>query len=301
MNTTVKKIIKGTLAIFAIKLVIVGGLFVFQSCQSESVNSTNEVVKANFMDALIVSNQNLNNVAISYPENTKNDNILARDMQGATETVCLMEYESNSDTIVDIEDNINTVSEIILAKTNYNLITQFDLIDETENESNETESDSDTNFIPEDCVAIIEIPIQPVVDALEPTIQYAKDYLYSNGFNDSDIEEVLDSNNEGYLVGLVSLMISTDTAEDYTYFDNNSFNFVLGAQTLHAQNWSKIGGCAKKAFGLDLIDDFRNWKSLKKKARKKLVKKALATMGAKYVGGWFGAAVIATEFALCMA
>nr|WP_321232588.1 hypothetical protein [uncultured Psychroserpens sp.] len=302
MNTTLKKIIKGTLAIFVIKLVIVGGLFVFQSCQSENVNNENtEEAKTGFLSSLKLSNLNLNTLPITNSKNTKNEGFMARDMQGTTETVCLQLFDGSEETITDeILENINTIGQLIDTKTNYNLMTQFDN-DDNINNSDSSENNEDTaDYDIEDCIALIEIPLQPVVDALEPLVLDAKDYFYSQGFNDNDLNEILEGNDETYLVSLAVATMAGEN-QDYVFNKNNNVNFLLGIESANATTsmlMNPIAACALQAIGADVIVNLAIYgtKALKKHALKKAIRK----IAAKFLGP-IGVAIAVVEFGICMA
>jgi hypothetical protein len=135
--------------------------------------------------------------------------------------------------------------------------------------------------------------------ALSPAINSAKNYLYSSGFNDSDIVEILNGEDDSTLVPLVQLMICSETSP-VAYNSNDFVNLMFGVQTVNAQNWSKIGKCAKQAFGLDDLREFRDWKNMKKGAQKKLLRRVAGKMVARYASAWLGVGLIIGEFALCM-
>jgi len=140
---------------------------------------------------------------------------------------------------------------------------------------------------------------QKVKSSLQPAIQSAKNYLSNYGFTDNDIAEILNGNEESYLIPIVQLAINSESG-GITLNSNDFINIMLGVQTANAQNWGKIGKCASKAFGIDDIKEFSNWKKLKKKARKSLVRKAAGKLASRYVSGWIGVAIIVGEFAMCM-
>ena len=135
--------------------------------------------------------------------------------------------------------------------------------------------------------------------ALSPAINSAKNYLYSSGFNDSDIVEILNGEDDSALVPLVQLMINSET-NPVAYNSSDFVNLMFGVQTVNAQNWSKISKCAKKAFGLDDLSEFRDWKNMKKGAQKKLLRRVAGKMVARYASAWIGVGLIVGEFALCM-
>jgi hypothetical protein len=78
-NDITKKVAKGMIAIFAIKLILIGGLFIFQSCQLEATSSDDNLVsKNNFLKSLGETENNLN--LISLKKSEKGNNFLSRNM-----------------------------------------------------------------------------------------------------------------------------------------------------------------------------------------------------------------------------
>jgi hypothetical protein len=57
----------------------------------------------------------------------------------------------------------------------------------------------------ENCLTTIEIPIEPILEALEPVTNAAVEYFYNNGFTESDVIEMLDGEDPSTLIPLVML------------------------------------------------------------------------------------------------
>jgi hypothetical protein len=143
---------------------------------------------------------------------------------------------SDEEIINDMIDNINNLNDLIQTKTNHNLLTQYDF-SET-NDDNDTSDDSAENSVdynPEDCLALIEIPLQPVSDALDPTVQNARNYLiqeyqYTNQEIDALIS--LENGQEEDLILLVMAMINAENIST-----DSAFNYMsLFGTTAHAQS-----------------------------------------------------------------
>lgn len=305
MNNTFKKIIKGTIAIFAIKLVLVGGLFIFQSCQTDSlVNEDNEEAKSIFLASLKMSSEKLSTITVKNPKKSNSDdsNIMARDMQGATETVCLMFHDGTTTTTDEIIEDINTLTELIQTKTNHNLVTQFDLNWDSDTDGTDdstTDSTNEPDFNPEDCVALIEIPLQPTSDALNPAIQEAKNYLISSyGFSNQEINEMI-ADEIGQEEDLVLLVMAMANAENSN--NGTAFNYMsLFGESAYAQDWEQIGNCAMVAIGADVLYSLATADpAMGSKWKKKAIKKAFGVV-AKRMLGPIGVAIAVVSFALCM-
>lgn len=309
MNNTIKKIIKGTIAIFAIKLVIVSGLLIFQSCQSETIDSPiQEKAKSNFLLSINESKSDLNTIKISTSKNNTGTDIITRDMNGEKDLICLMAFngaETTNEAVAEIVDNISTLTELMSTKDSYNLATQFDLTwtgdEEGSNEGsseNENIDMAETEFDSEDCIALIEIPLQPVVDAIEPTIEDAKNYLISKGFTNSDIQNLFTADEDGPAIEEYNLVptIMMLIAEEQNTNATTSVNFAsVFGNSMYA---SEIGECAGDALGISAIAAVIN-EGLHTSAGKKLLKKAIRKVASRPLG-WIGAAIFVYEFGDCM-
>lgn len=313
MNTTIKKIIKGTLAIFVIKLVIVSGFFVFQSCQSEEFEyRRQEESKSNFLNSLKKSNLSLSELEIRTAQKNELAGLIARDMDGATETVCLMEFngaETSAEVISEILENVSTLGTLIQTKSDHDLITQYELVstEETEyneeNESTEEENEtSEPDYNPEDCIALIEIPLQPVVDALDPAVSSAKEFFYSKGFSESEILEMIAEHDgqEEDLIATAMLIASDEEGSGGSYANNISTLFFNSA---HAQEltWGEVGSCAAAAIGADIAYALATEGGGKSdKWKKRAIRKLFGKVASRLLGP-VGVAIAVVSFGTCIA
>ncbi len=296
INETTMKVAKGMFAIFAIKLIFIGGFFIFQSCQTDSIdNQVQEKAKTSFLTSLTQSKENFNSILVknSKIKGYNSSSVLARDLQGETVSYCLMEFDDSITTTEEVIGSIENLSDLIQTKTQYNLGLIKGFTD-TSTDDNTSESNSDTtnNYFTEDCLSIFELPIQPIVDALEPSIVEAKNYLYSLGLTDAEIAIELGGAEEANLVPVVMALIAAETES------SNSVTFNYGAffgYSLHALNGEPDWyDCMLRAVGIDALIELINGnvtKQIAKKAIRKVVSRTL---------GWIGAAIAAYEFGSCM-
>lgn len=296
MNNTFKKIIKGTIAIFAIKLIVITGVFTFQSCDTNDDNSVLvEVAKDNFLNSLKISQEKIKSVPVINSKSLigpKGDNYIssARDMQGATETLCLMSLEEFTD---DIVDDINNLSDLIETKTNHNLLVAF-------NGTSDTSTNS--NYNPDDCLGVFTLPQQPVSDALDPVVQNSINYLHAIGFTDQEINLMLSENN-GQLEDLIPTIMLVEayvdgSSENSTTFVNHFF-YTMNAQE-QTGFWQQAGNCAMTALGIDLVTSLASMQGSKNDAwKKKAVKKLIGKVASRMMGP-IGVAIAIVSFGICM-
>ena len=226
INSSAIKLAKGMVGIFAIKLLLFGGVFLIQSCKTDKIEDT-QIIEQEFA---LLKFESI--VRSSIPR-----------IQSAVEKQ--QSFTTNSMTTLSIEMQ----------------------------QQNEDE----------------------IVESLKPLVEGAKELLTAFDFAESDLSEEFEDLEDPRiaLIGLAVLAAQDESS------NQTAMNFAsMFGQTVYAKS---IGGCLKSALGIDLIDDFKGWNGLGKKAKKKLIRKALVKAGSRYFSGWFGAAIIVAELSLCLA
>lgn len=278
-------------------------MFIFQSCQSDSDELISQKESnSSFLASLKQSQNDINSITFNN-KGQKGAGNMSREIQQATETICLQfsdEFlnENGELDVQEIVDQVETVTELIQIKQQYGLQIIEQYIDNDVG-NDEEETGGETTEPEQECLATFEIPIQPVVDALEPTIEEAKNYLNSKGYDNSDIAEIMDGDeDESSLIPLVIGMIEVENEQNYA--TSIDFNLLFG-NSMYAQSWGDIVGCAIAATGLDVFDDLRGLSEAGgKSARKKILKKAFKKIATKFMGP-IGVAITVAEFAVCVA
>ena len=141
--------------------------------------------------------------------------------------------------------------------------------------------------------------------SLDPLVQESKQYLYSKGFTEKEIQDLLVEcgADETDLVRIVLAISSEEnSANELAVRQTRSFNtFSLLATPAYAQNWGKITRCTLQTLGVnELAYAFASLKKFTKSAIISAVKATFKTT-AKRLLGPIGAIVAITEFGLCMA
>ncbi|MFT4781516.1 MAG: hypothetical protein ACJAZK_002018 [Psychroserpens sp.] len=200
---------KGMIAIFAIKIALISGLFIFQSCQIDDIESNQSyIAKNNFKKSLEENISNLYKIKTlksTKPGESNSYALYNREYESETQTVCFKDYnQSSASAIENIVNDIEDIGDLIEAKNNHQLIIDNFNDDQTNNDGNES-SDTTNNNEMENCLTTIEIPIEPILEALEPVTNAAVEYFYNNGFTESDVIEMLDGEDPSTLIPLVML------------------------------------------------------------------------------------------------
>lgn len=176
---------KGMIAIFAIKIALISGLFIFQSCQIDDIESNQSyIAKNNFKKSLEENISNLYKIKTlksTKPGESNSYALYNREYESETQTVCFKDYnQSSASAIENIVNDIEDIGDLIEAKNNHQLIIDNFNDDQTNNDGNES-SDTTNNNEMENCLTTIEIPIEPILEALEPVTNAAVEYFIIMG------------------------------------------------------------------------------------------------------------------------
>jgi hypothetical protein len=241
INNTTMKVAKGMIAIFAIKLILFSAFLTFNACSTEeSENSTNDNVA--FKNALQNSYLSTNNIHVS--NHSISSFSRSSELNEDFTTIYLLNNSGNSFDNTDFLNSINNIHDLSEATNQYEL-TVTEAIEVNENP-----------------IGTLNVPNQPAIDALQISIQEAKNVLYSKGYSDQDINEMLleEGASEEHLVPVVMTLTSLDEQDDATLAFHNSLNLFFNAayaqentEDQHAVDWGKVGKCALAAIGADFV------------------------------------------------
>lgn len=289
MKYNLNKLTKGIIAIFAIKLLLFSGAFIFQSCQeSELFENEEEVMaKMNFKDSAIKSLDYLNNLGIDDKGKILfSENNLISKADGEFAEIKLYAEEG-----VTISDDLNLDTSLLLGD-----LVNIENIELGVKYIDGSESDNISGS--QELIATYEISVQEAKNALQPTLNEAKNYLYAKGLTDSDIQYLLTADADGPAMSESDLIpaVMQLIAEEQNSSLAASFDFAsMFGTKAHA---SQIGECAGDALGISAFAgvlsagvNSDNGRRLLKKAIRKVASRAL---------GWVGAAIFVYEFGDCM-
>lgn len=281
MYSLISKIVRGSFAIMAIKIFVIVFAFLFQGCQTGFDVEKNRLDFDEYKSSFLKTSSLLNSIKIDVSTSSKSkikDNFSSSIYQEYdTETYYLV---GQSDQLNHWDDEIlhdvESIYDIFGLKNNYNLELLY-------------------NVGSENILAAYELPVQPIMDALQPAVFASKQYFYDLGFSESDIIEMLDGEDEATLIPIVMEV----TLNESNYDDFLSFNSLFGSQAFAR---GKVGDCFMEATGISAgvtLVAALTAATIDKTLVKKLVKDAAKKIGGRAIGG-IGLAFIVAEFTLCM-
>lgn len=144
----------------------------------------------------------------------------------------------------------------------------------------------------------VELSNEKALELAGPMIKECKQYLYGKGFSESEIQSMLSENDkvEADIIPFVLFLVEQEEHENQVIQENGFvFNPVTGlivegdGSSIDPKfNWAKVGYCALKTIGLDIIQEIRNsgvktlTKAVLKKAFKTVAKRLMGPVGAIY-------------------
>ena len=275
-----KKFTKGMLVLLTLNTLVVVCVFIFDSCKKAAYDYR-PAKKANekFMAALNKNKKAIGDVSFAShgSEITSTANTANQTSEPQTEPIYL-----NFPTEVDFEtytmfQNTNSIQEL------------SDLI-QTANATVQYEATStNSNFQ-------INVPVETVANSLNPLIQESKQYLYSMGFTEQDIQQMIAEEN-AIEADLIPLVMSMTLLEDNLQVARNYLGLFPINAAYANMSWSEVGRCAIHALGFDAI--FSLTSSGAKVWSMATIKTVFKTV-AKRMLGPIGVAIAVVDFGLCL-
>jgi hypothetical protein len=278
----VKKFSKGMLALFTVNLLIVGCIFIFDSCKkSEYMNSFDSKAKTKFLAALEANKKTI--ASVSFANQINSQTALRSSVAGTSqrstnyETIYL-DFPSGTDNETrNLIFNTSSVQELSNLIDYSNAVVQYD--------------PTSTNFNYQ-----LQVPFENVVSSLNPLVGEAKQYLYAKGFTDHDIQDMLIQEG-GKEEDLIPFVMALTQAENSQPVARNYTNFFITSAhaKLDANDYIR---CAAIAIGADVL-----WALGGSSASAWTVpamKKAFGAV-AKRMLGPIGVAIAVVSFGVCIA
>ena len=270
------KFSKGILALVAINILIVISVFIFNSCKkTEFENSDNGKANLKFRESLTSNKQFI--ASISF-ENEK-INLSSEQLRISSPYIESKKvYIAFSDEVTpEIESAFNNTKSI---QDLANLIEYTDAIIQDEPNGNSI------NYP-------IVVPIEKVADSLNPLVIESKEYLYSKGFSENAIQQMLTENN-GTELDLIPFVIAlTEIEKNQSTFATNNLNLFIGST--YAMN--EYVKCAMVAIGADVLwalggSQASAWSMT-------MMTKAFGAVAKRFLGP-IGVAIAVVSFGLCI-
>lgn len=277
INNTTMKVAKGMIAIFAIKLLLFIAVFTFNACSPDKVEVSDNNLE--FKNAIEDTFFKISNINLKSKDNT-----MARssNLSEEYETIYLISNENQVFENTDFLNSINNLHDIVEVSNQYDF-TSTEAIEVNDNP-----------------IATFSVNEQSVIDALQPSIQEAKNYFRSKGLNDNDIHEMLDGEEEYTLIPIV--MEATKT-ENVNLTSKNDLSILFGQSAYAASYMGNVRDCFLEttgiAAGIALVGALTA-EVIDKGLVKKLIKTAVKKIGGRALGG-IGLALMVIDFSYCMA
>lgn len=270
------KIVKGSVLLITIKCLFIFTVIIIQACSNFS-----DEVSPKIKESFNLSKLEIGKTKISLKEKTSNT-INKRSIDDNSQDIYLVSLDGDA-TLSDADfENISnsaydfySLNQVLL---DYNLSPSLEPIN--------GESDP---------VLVVNVDEQELLDALNPAIQEAKNYLRDKGFTDNDIIDMINEENlqETDLIVLVSVLSSYENSD----FTSYSLQGMFVTPTFALDGYDVLM-CGISAFGVDVIwalgtQDATKWTV-------KAIKKAGAAVGKRMLGP-IGVAITLVSFGTCIA
>lgn len=271
-----KKFTKGMLALLTLNLLIVLCVFIFESCKKSNYESSQSgQAKDKFLSAL-----NHNKKLIGATAFKSSSTTITRSVAPANEQPTV--YES---VYVDFPTEVSTEANAMYQNTNSiqalsDLINLFDA--DLEYEPSETNSTYQ-----------IDIPVEPVINSLNPLIAEAKQYLYAKGFSDSEIQNMIvtEGGTEQDLIPFVMSLSQIENSQQVAYNYPNLFVNSANAMNTYVK-------CAMVAIGADALWALGG--SAAASWSKAAMARAFGAVAKRFLGP-IGVAIAVVSFGVCLA
>lgn len=284
-NEITSRVAKGMIAIFSIKLLLFSGIFIFQSCTTENdASDVENQVRQDFLGSMNQISNTLNNLAFT--------------------TSAIQNKSLRTDGMISSNDFrlINNTPNENLNLSNFNEVAERvnsgDVILSNEQECFERNG--------EIVCLTVQIDEEEVLSSIEPAIQEAKNVLYTKGYTDQDINEMLSEEGaqEEDLVPVVMSLLALDEQEN-NLASNNLVSYKFFFNSAHAYqggiDWGEVGNCAAAALGINAITSFASLQgSGSDRWKRKAITKLIGKVASRFLGP-VGVAITIGSFALCMA
>lgn len=275
----VKKFSKGMFALLTLNLLVVLCVFLFDSCKKAAYerSDTNQA-NTKFMAALEANKKSIASISFISRSKTQKGTAARIAPDGDDYLTTYLQYPEDGTSEPTPVQEINSIEELAHVIQSDDAILQY-------------EPTATNEMYP------IDIPIESVTTSLQPLISEAKQYLYSKGFTDNDIQSMI-IENEGSEEDLVPLVMSLTNIENNQQNVAHSFpNLFMNSAYAKEITWSEVGQCAMVAIGADILYALQG--STASSWTIPAMKKAFGAV-AKRMLGPIGVAVAVVSFGLCL-
>ncbi len=272
-----QKFSKGMLVILTFNLLLVLSVFIFDSCRKASYEKSGEgLANARFVAALEKNKSTIGNISFSA---SKNKTTVARAVAPPDdELIVYMQFP----------DAVNPETETVFQNI-HSMDGLVDLIHEAKATLQYEPNSTNTDYP-------LSLPLETITNSLAPLIIESKEYLYSKGFTEQDIQQMIAEEGAAE-IDLIPFVMALTSVENMQPTVKRRSGFLVNSLAARTITWSDAAACAVAA----LLGDFAGfaygstasvWSvGAMKAAFKAVAKKAL---------GPVGVAIAVAEFGLCL-
>lgn len=275
-----KKFFKGLLAIFIINLLVIGCVFLFDSCRKAiALTDENTQINNKFLNAIAVNREAIASISVKKLNNGQlnSGGTESLSTEEDLESVYLDPPPGAPPATLDLIQNIHSIQDIAHALSQANVTVQY----------SPTPTNSNYN---------LNISISEVNAALTPLVQESKEFLYARGLTESDIQQMIAEENalETDLIPLVTTIIQ----DENNMFASRNYLDMFMINSAQALDWAQVGHCALHALGMDVIfsigsSGLNTWSVWR-------IKAAFKKVAQRFLGP-VGVAIAVADFGFCLA
>lgn len=274
-----KKFFKGMLALLTLNLLVILCVFIFDSCKKAAYErSDDRQANARFMEALETNKKSIAAVSFDNRSKSKSGTIA---LKAAPET-------NTEPVYVNFPNNVSIETVAVFENTNS--------IQKLANLLYTTDATIQYKQTPANLKYQINLPVETIKKNLNPLVQESKQYLYSKGFTERDIQQMIAEEN-AVETDLVPLVMIITQAESKQLIARNYLNLFPINSASAKVTWAEVGACAIEAVGADILFSFEQ--STATVWTKAVIKKAFKTV-AKRMLGPIGVGIAVVEFGWCL-
>ncbi len=270
-----KKFTRGFIAIFLIKCSLFSLFILIQSCDVNGVNDEQNRVKDEFRMSLDASIDGLNYLEIKEVSSFSGSEDSRLASKSANDIIYIELPSNIHQNIFFDEINFIRMSDIV------NVINSYD--------ASVTYSKSGSGIS-------LQVPTEKLVEKLEPSLQAAKNYLYSRGFSQQELTNMINEEN-GQEIDLIPFVMALVTIEDDSRtaigFSELFFNSAYAGDV----TWKDYARCAMVAIGADVLWSLGG--SSAKTWSKSAMRKAFKIVAKRFLGP-IGVAISVVTFGVCI-
>ncbi|MFT3903486.1 MAG: hypothetical protein QM727_09945 [Niabella sp.] len=275
----VKKFSMGMFALLTLNLLAVFCVFIFDSCKKAAYERSDaKEANAKFAAALEANKKSISGILFGNPSKTNVGTIARKVAPESDEIPVYVQFPGEvTPRIETFFQNVNSIQQLASLIDENGALLQYD------------PTSTNSNYQ-------LNLPIETITNSLNPLIQESKQYLYSRGFTEQDIQQMLNEENalETDLIPLVMIITQAENGQSVARNYLNLFPINTASAKV---DWSEVGRCAIHAIGVDILFSLGAsgatvWSTM-------AIKTAFKTV-AKRMLGPIGVAIAVVDFGFCM-